>query len=120
MLEAVTRLDHDFRSSLDVIFVGDGKLGIELRSRVQQLGLNDTIQFAGRRPPDEVPSWMAAADLLCLPSRREGCPNVVLEALACGRPVVASNVGGVPELLSEQNGIVVPPDNPDRLAAGMQ
>ena len=42
---------------------------------------------------------MAASDVLCLPSRREGCPNVVLEALASGRPVIGSAVGGVPELL---------------------
>src|SRR4029077_3079327 len=51
--------------------------------------------------------------------RREGCPNVVLEALASGRPVIGSAVGGVPELLSDRNGIMVPPDDPDALAAAI-
>jgi len=62
---------------------------------------------------------MSAADVLCLPSLREGCPNVVLEAFASGRPVVASAVGGVPELVSDANGITVPPQNPAALARAL-
>ena len=53
--------------------------------------------------------WMRAADVFCLPSYSEGCPNVVVEALACGRPVVSTEVGGVPELVNESNGILVAP-----------
>jgi glycosyltransferase involved in cell wall biosynthesis len=68
---------------------------------------------------DEVPSWISACDVLCLPSRREGCPNVVLEALASGRPVVASRVGGVPEILSPESGVIVDPENPAALAQGI-
>jgi glycosyltransferase involved in cell wall biosynthesis len=59
---------------------------------------------------------MAAADLVTLPSYMEGCPNVVLEALASGRPVVATNVGGIPEILSEEYGRLVPPRAPVELA----
>ena len=57
----------------------------------------------------EIARWMAAADLIALPSYREGCPNVIIEALACGRPVVATNVGGIPELMDESCGRLVSP-----------
>jgi len=67
----------------------------------------------------EVPVWMAAADLVTLPSYMEGCPNVVLEALACGRPVVATNVGGIPEILTEECGRLVPPRHPVALAQAL-
>ena len=62
---------------------------------------------------------MAAADLVTLPSYMEGCPNVVLEALACGRPVVASNVGGIPEILSDECGRLVPPRDSGALAQAL-
>jgi glycosyltransferase involved in cell wall biosynthesis len=65
---------------------------------------------------DDVAVWMAAADLVTLPSYMEGCPNVVLEALACGRPVVATNVGGIPEIMNDECGCLVPPRDPAALA----
>jgi glycosyltransferase involved in cell wall biosynthesis len=52
--------------------------------------------------------WLAAANLVTLPSYMEGCPNVVLEALACGRPMVATRVGGIPEIMSDACGRLVP------------
>ena len=62
---------------------------------------------------------MAAADLITLPSYMEGCPNVVLEALACGRPVVATNVGGIPEIMNGDCGRIVPPRDPTALALAL-
>lgn len=74
----------------------------------------------GARPLQEVPVWMAAADVVCLPSWHEGTPNVILEALACGRRVVASDVGGIPDLITnEQLGRLVPARNAARLATAL-
>ena len=115
LIEALPHIDPSILASLKVVFVGDGHLKDALRSRARQLDMGNIVEFAGRRPPNEIPAWMSAADLLCLPSRREGCPNVVLEALASGRPVVASSVGGVPDLITDRNGIRVPPDDPAQL-----
>jgi glycosyltransferase involved in cell wall biosynthesis len=62
---------------------------------------------------------MAAANLVTLPSYMEGCPNVVLEALACGRPVVATRVGGIPEIMSDDCGRLIPPRDADALAQAL-
>jgi glycosyltransferase involved in cell wall biosynthesis len=66
-----------------------------------------------------VARWLAAADLLCLPSYSEGCPNVVLEALYSGRPVVASDVGGIPELVDDTSAVLVPARDVAALADGL-
>lgn len=68
---------------------------------------------------DQVAVWMAASDLVTLPSYMEGCPNVVLEALACGRPVVATNVGGIPEIMSDACGRLVAPRDSAALAQAL-
>ena len=81
-----------------------------LRQCTETLGLSGRVHFLGQLPADEVAQAMSAADVLCLASRSEGCPNVVREALACGTPVVATRVGAVPELISsDEYGIVAPP-----------
>jgi glycosyltransferase involved in cell wall biosynthesis len=103
----------------DLVVIGTGSFEASLRQRVAALGLADRIRLVGHKAHDELPHWLAAFDVLCLPSRREGCPNVVLEALAAGRPVVASRVGGVPELLHHENGILVAPERPGDLAAAL-
>ena len=108
LVEAVGRLKAQGRSDLLLALVGSGPLEPALRGLVEKHGLADQVRFCGRKPHDEIPDWMAASDLFCLPSLREGCPNVVLELLSCGRPVVASRVGGVPELLDDATGALPP------------
>jgi glycosyltransferase involved in cell wall biosynthesis len=76
----------------------------------------EAVTFLGAVPHEELPSWMAAADVLVLPSRREGLGLVLLEAMACGTPCVASRVGGIPEILGEDCGELVEPDDPGSLA----
>jgi len=105
---------------VELVLVGSGPLEKTLRATASSLGVARKIRFAGRQPHDAIPEWISGCDVFCLPSRHEGCPNVVLEALACGRPVVASAVGGVPELLHEgQNGHLVPASTPLALATAL-
>lgn len=100
-------------------FVGTGPAGPVLARRAHQLGIAERVQLAGARPHDELPTWMQAADLLSLPSHNEGVPNVVLEAMACGLPVVASDVGGIPEVLPAHAGVLVQAHAPEALALAL-
>lgn len=95
--------------------VGGGPLRAEVEAQVAALG--DRVRVIGPQPLERVPTWMAASDLLVLPSHSEGTPNVVLEALASGRRVVATSVGGVPDLITDKKlGALVPSKNPEALA----
>ncbi len=103
---------------LRLVMVGDGPL----RSAVQQLlteaGVGEQVWLPGAR--DDIPALMAALDLFVLPSLAEGICNTVLEAMACGLPVIATNVGGNPDLVREgETGVLVPPGQPDILANQM-
>jgi glycosyltransferase involved in cell wall biosynthesis len=87
----------------------EGAFADTIRRSMEERGASAWVQFVPAVPPPTLAEYMSAADVLCLPSTREGWPNVVNEALACGTPVVATNVGGVPDMLpSEQYGLVVP------------
>lgn len=119
LIEAMQRIRANGRKDIALAIVGGGTLEAELRAKVDTYGLGNQVRFCGRRPHDEVPDWICACDVLCLPSYREGCPNVVLEALASGRPVVASAVGGVPELIGPKTGLLVAPGDPEALAGAL-
>jgi teichuronic acid biosynthesis glycosyltransferase TuaC len=93
--------------------IGGGPMEKEMRASIRQ-----NAKFVGRQPSSEVARWMRAADCLILPSVNEGVPNVILEAFASGLPVVASRVGGIPEVLSEQYGRLIEP-TPRLLANGV-
>ena len=98
-----------------LLVVGDGPLRGDLEVLTKPPG--ERVRLIARQPLDRVPAYLAAADLLVLPSHSEGTPNVVLEALACGRRVVATSVGGVPDLITSPTlGALVPPRDPDALA----
>jgi glycosyltransferase involved in cell wall biosynthesis len=102
-----------------LLFVGAGDMRSELERAAAARGLG-AVRFVGKKPHEEIPDWISAADILCLPSRAEGCPNVVLEALASGRPVVATAVGAVPDLVTSHQGVVVPPDDVTALTAALR
>jgi len=128
LLVQVKGLDHlldALRQLTDLpvrcVLVGDGPLREHLGNRARTEGLGERVQFAGQCSAATIPAWMAAADILVLPSLSEGRPNVVLEAHACGLPVVATNVGGTPELLEDGvNGLLVPVGDSDALAGALR
>jgi glycosyltransferase involved in cell wall biosynthesis len=101
------------------VFCGEGPCQKELETRSKELGISEKCHFVGfRRDLKEI---FQAMDLLVLPSLTEGLPNVVLEAFACAKPVIATNVGGVPEIVEDGiNGILVPPERSDLLAEALK
>ena len=104
-----------------LVVVGDGDQKGELEGLIGELNLGDRVRLTGRRPHTEIPLWMSASDLVVLPSRLEGHPNVVVEAHACGKPVVATRVGGVPEAIrSDDHGLLVDRDDPAALAEAIR
>jgi glycosyltransferase involved in cell wall biosynthesis len=97
------------------LFCGEGPCQAQLEKQAHTYNLGERIRFAGFRR--DLQDIFQAMDMLILPSHSEGLPNVVLEAFSFGKAVVATSVGGVPELVEDgQNGILVPPGNPKSLA----
>jgi glycosyltransferase involved in cell wall biosynthesis len=108
LVEAAAAL-RSARPRLQVYLVGEGPDRPIIEQAIRSKAAAGYIHALPGCSFDDVATWMAAADLVTLPSYMEGCPNVVLEALACGRPVVATNVGGIPKIMSEECGRLVPP-----------
>lgn len=98
-------------------FLGRGELETELRRAIAAAGLEQRVQLLVEMPPDQLGDWYRAADLLLLTSRREGRPNVVIEALACSTAVLATAVGGTPELLADLPECLVPDGPAEEIAA---
>jgi glycosyltransferase involved in cell wall biosynthesis len=115
LVEAAASL-HPLRSNLQVYMVGEGPDRPLIEGVILANNATGYIHALPECTFDEVAIWMASSDLVTLPSYMEGCPNVVLEALACGRPVVATNVGGIPEILDDECGRLVPPRDSGALA----
>lgn len=99
----------------------EGRYEGRLRDLARELAVEEHVHFAGSVPQDTVAEYMSAADVFCLASSREGWPNVVHEALGCGTPVVASDVGGTPDLIpSAEYGTVVPIGDQAALESALQ
>ncbi len=121
LAEAAAQLARDGREDFLVVLAGpEGEYGPQLRERIAGLGLGERCLLLGAQPHERVPELMRACDIFCLPSWREGSPTVIPEALACGKPVVATRVGGIPELLSDPRlGLLVPPRDSSALAEAL-
>jgi glycosyltransferase involved in cell wall biosynthesis len=103
-----------------LVMVGDGELRLRLVGRAAELGLGDEVKLTGALPPARLAVAMSAADVFVLPSRAEPLGVVLLEAMACGTPCVATQVGGIPEILGEAQGRLVEPGDAVGLAAAIE
>lgn len=120
LLEAASILKKEKRLGFVIVLIGEGPLLQSLSNSAEALGISESVIFIGPQPQTIVAQWMHAANLLCLPSHMEGLPNVILEALAQSLPVVASNVGGIPEVITHnKNGLLVPANQADKLAEAL-
>lgn len=101
--------------------VGAGRKEQELRAQCQSLGVEEACVFVGARPHAEVPLWLSACDCFVLSSLTEGSPTILSEAMLCRAPIVATRVGGVPELIQDgETGLVVPSKDEGSLARAME
>jgi glycosyltransferase involved in cell wall biosynthesis len=113
LIEALALLDADFAPH--TIIAGAGPLKAALLAQARQAGIASRVEFIGHYP--DLPALFGDADVFVSSSRWEGCPMVILEAMAAGAPIVATAAGGVPELVENgTSGLVVPTENPRALA----
>lgn len=112
-------MEKTVRSCPDVksLVIGDGQDRPMLERFCRENGLTDHVVFLGYQ--DKIADYYQILDLLVLPSLSEGLPNTVLEAMTFGIPVLATSVGGVPEIIENGNGVLVPPNDPEALAERM-
>jgi glycosyltransferase involved in cell wall biosynthesis len=115
MLEALPYLTG---LPITLSFIGDGPDRPSLEARTRQLGLSERVRFHGRVP--HAAQLLTAFDVIVLSSRTEGTPIVVLEAMGADVPIVATSVGGVPEMLSAAEAILVAAEDPSALATGIR
>jgi glycosyltransferase involved in cell wall biosynthesis len=123
LLDAWARLYHAkaVAEADQLIIIGDGKCRKNLESQAAGAGIQRHVRFLGAIPHLDVSQWLAAADALCLTSHNEGTPNVVVEALACGVAVVATRVGGIPEIVTDGvNGTLTEPGDPEGFARAIR
>ena len=99
--------------------VGEGQHRSFLEQKIKRLGLNQHVTLVGERPNEELKTWYSAADVFCLASSREGWANVIMESLACGTPVVATNVWGAPEILTSPEVGILVERSPESIGAGL-
>ena len=99
--------------------IGDGPERVRLERLARSLGLNGEVRFGGTQDHNSVLNEMASAELIAIPSRYESFGIVALEAMALGRPVVATKVGGLPEVLAGADALLVEPDNAEELSAAI-
>lgn len=114
LIEAAIKI-VDKRPDTTFVFLGDGELSDELKNMASRLGIEENVKFLGWRP--DVAEVMSAFDVFVLPSLNEGMGRVLVEAMALGKPIVASDVGGIPDLVNDgKNGFLVPATDVEAMA----
>ena len=116
LLVAFSNIYQQLGPQARLILVGNGPLHSELAEQAATLGISSSVDLAGAVDHQALVAYYQKADIFCLSSFSEGFPCAVVEAMACGKPVVASNVGGVGEVVDEQSGILVAPGDAKALS----
>jgi teichuronic acid biosynthesis glycosyltransferase TuaC len=114
LLVAFSDVRREFVNA-ELVCIGEGPL----KQLLCSTALGDAVRALGHKTSSEIADWLGACDLLCLPSHSEGCPNVVVEAMSSGRAVIGTRVGGIPELVDDSSGILVPPRDSSKLASAI-
>jgi glycosyltransferase involved in cell wall biosynthesis len=115
-VKAIPMLSEN-RDNRKFIIIGDGNLMDEMESYIDNNDLNRNTEFLGSLDHDEVPNYLNQLKLLVIPSYTEGLPNIMLEAMACGTPVLATPVGGIPDIISHgKNGFILEDNSPQSIA----
>lgn len=118
LLQALVEVQHRVDRPFRCLFIGEGELRGALEAEVADLGLHDVVHFTGLRR--DIPRLLMALDVFVMPSRWEGLPMALLEAMACGKAVVVTAVGGVPSVIEDGvNGLMVAPEAPVAMAAAL-
>jgi glycosyltransferase involved in cell wall biosynthesis len=118
LIEAVSHLGKEI-NNIKLLIVGHGSLLDSLRDGAREHGINERVIFTGKRR--DIPDILSGIDIFVMPSLAEGLGNSLLEAMAMCKPIIATAVGGMPELIKNGvNGILVPPRDPDTLAAAIK
>jgi len=118
LLKAMEDVWQDYDDTI-LVFIGKGDLDVDLMAEALKTGANGRVNFLGWR--NDIDEIMPIFDIFVLPSLNEGMGRVLVEAMAAGKPIVASNVGGIPDLVQHDiNGLLVPPGDEKALAAGIK
>jgi glycosyltransferase involved in cell wall biosynthesis len=105
------------RNDLEFLIGGDGQLRDEIEKYLDEKDLNDKVKLTGWIPHDELPEYLNELKLLVLPSYTEGLPNIMLEAMACGTPVLATPVGAIPDVIKDgETGFIMENNSPECIA----
>jgi len=117
LIAGVVRLQRPAR----LYIAGPGDYRAALERLTRDLGAGDRVTFLGRVSQQQMPLWYQAADFFCFGSYHEGCPNAILEALACGTPAVSTDVGAIPDLVEEgRTGILFAPGSAEAFVAALE
>lgn len=122
LLAAFAEVTRSLGEPMSLALIGGGPLEGRIRQQAVELGIAGCVVFVGRQPPAIVARWMQAADAVCLSSLNEGVPNVVLESISSGRPMVTTDVGGISEIIEPLLGrrFLVPSRDPSAFASALK
>jgi glycosyltransferase involved in cell wall biosynthesis len=118
LIDSIPYVKEEFKN-IKLLIIGEGSIVARLHQQAKEKKVYDSIIFAGKRR--DIPDILSCIDIFVMPSIAEGLPNALLEAMAMGKPIVATEVGGIPEVIKNGvNGLLVPPRNPGALATAME